>query len=721
MPASLESPAGTAPSVLLIEEYDALASAITSALKKFAPRHRTRVVQSISDAEAGAREAQPQLFVIDFDPPQANAIEFLQRMSVAHPEARVLAIASGISPDLASERYGKNAIQFIEKPFELADFGAAVQALLGPWTETRSGDSRGTLRDLNLRDFIPLEGVSGANAILEIEAEGALKGELHFSEGQICHANASGLSGTSALQEMMRWEHPRGKETERDADGPRTIKGSWQHSFREALHATKPRRTEDRPVPPLPPAIVPAPAPPSENGKPEKSAARTGKRIVVIDDTEMLLIFVEDVLSTADPSLQIVTTFTGGEGVRRAEVMIPDLVLLDYSLPDLRGDQVCERLLKNEATARIPIVMMSGHVAEMAATAERYRNVVATIAKPFMSEALVALVRETLANGPLAPEISPKNKPAVAVEEPRPVRYGNGKKPVKKNGAGKQPEPQIVSRPPAAPAAPPTPAVEVKEPVAAAAPPIPAPPPPAAPSIEIKEPVALPAPAQVSSISVAREIRPAEPALLEHPQVLFRPSPAAQVASSNGGPVLLGLGMEVISVQFTPRFQVGTIRAKPSATTLSLTQFLGASGAESFWGPGFELGAVELDAHGQIRTMRVTPTRRPADSIRPHNGFNINQVKLVNDQACIQLISGTAAPMTMQLVAMFRVAAVELSDRFEVAQLVLQPEGSRVRITLDPQTRGAAATEFDTVRVHLDSSSRIAELVLNSTAAAAAA
>ncbi|MDP9004955.1 MAG: response regulator, partial [Verrucomicrobiota bacterium] len=164
MPASLESPAGTAPSVLLIEEYDALASAITSALKKFAPKHRTRVVESIGDAEAAAKEIRPQLFVIDFDPPQANAIEFLQRMSTAHPEARVLAIASGLAPELASERYGKNAIHFIEKPFELADFGAAVQALLGPWTETRSGDSRGTLRDLNLRDFIPLEGVSGANA-----------------------------------------------------------------------------------------------------------------------------------------------------------------------------------------------------------------------------------------------------------------------------------------------------------------------------------------------------------------------------------------------------------------------------------------------------------------------------------------------------------------------------------------------------------------------------
>jgi hypothetical protein len=67
----------------------------------------------------------------------------------------------------------------------------------------------------------------------------------------------------------------------------------------------------------------------------------------------------------------------------------------------------------------------------------------------------------------------------------------------------------------------------------------------------------------------------------------------------------------------------------------------------------------------------------------------------------------------MQLVAVFKVAGVELSDRFEVAQLVLQPESTRVRITLDPQG-GATGTEFETVGVRLDASARIAEFVLRS-------
>jgi DNA-binding response OmpR family regulator len=648
VPASHESPAGTAPSVLLVEEYDALAAAITSALKKFAPRHRIRAVESLAQAEALMGEIKAQLLIVDFDPPRPDAIEFLGRISASNPDARFLAIAAGVPPELHSERQGPNAIQFVEKPFELAEFGAAVQALLGPWTNASSGDSRGTLRDLNIRDLIPLQGVNLATAVLHLRSADDRTGEIHFLDGQITHAVAGNFTGPGALHQMMRWKNPRAHETERVIDAPRTIHGTWQQVFLEALRqfsAVAPEIT----APPISPA-APAPEPPA------KAIAKTGKKIVVIDDTEMLLIFVEDSLATADPTLQIVTAFTGSEGVRRAEVTLPDLVLLDYSLPDLTGDRVCERLLQNETTARIPIVMMSGHISEMAATARKYRNVVATIAKPFMSDALVALVKETLAKG------------SVPIGDRPVARPGNGKKPVKKNGAGavkettEKPSAPVLTSPATPPPLPP-----VQQPSPAA--------------------VAQPKPVQV---------------------------PSTRLATSNGSSVLLGLGMEVIAVQFTPRFQIGSIRARPTASTLSLTH--STAPAENLLA-GFEIGPVELDPQGRIQTMRVVPTRRPANSIQAQSALEINDVALVNQNGSIEVTAGRAAPMTMQLMARFKVAGVELSDRFEVAQLVLQPAGTRVRITLDPQSRTAGGTEFETVQVRLDASRRIVEFVLNSAAA----
>jgi hypothetical protein len=166
--------------------------------------------------------------------------------------------------------------------------------------------------------------------------------------------------------------------------------------------------------------------------------------------------------------------------------------------------------------------------------------------------------------------------------------------------------------------------------------------------------------------------------------------------------------MEVVAVQFTPRFQIGAIRARPTASTLSLTH--SSAPAENLLA-GFEIGQVELDAAGRIRTMRVMPTRQPAKAVQTGNQLVINDLALVNQNASIQVTAGQTAPMTMQLMALFKVAGVELSDRFEVAQLVLQPAGTRVRVILDPQSR--AATEFETAQVRLDPSQRIAEFVLN--------
>ncbi|HVF71063.1 MAG TPA: response regulator [Chthoniobacterales bacterium] len=696
MPASQEFPAGTAPSVLLVEEYDALAAALTSALKKFAPHHKVHVAESLADAEAAAGEISPQLFIVDFDPPRADAVEFLGRLNAAHPSARFLAIGSGVPVEMNANRSGSNALQFIDKPFELAEFGAAVQALLGPWTNAASGDSRGTLRDLGVRDLIPLQGLNLATAVLHLRSSDDRLGEIHFLDGHITHAITGNFTGPGAVCQMLRWTNPQARETERVVEAPRTVHGTWAHVFFECLRQMRESPVEPPSAPP--PAAIKPP-------KPVKAATKTGKKIVVIDDTEMLLIFVEDTLATADPSLQIVTAFTGSEGVRRAEVIVPDIILLDYSLPDLRGDQVCERLLQNEATARVPVLMMSGHVSEMAATARKYPNVVATIAKPFLSEALLALVKENLAKGPL-PETPREPLPAT------PTPHGNGKKPAKKNGAQALKEaPEKILPPTAAVPSSPPPPVAPAQPVIPPPSAIPAPAP-------IAQTVVPPPAVEITTAPISRPPIPQAPVV--PPPLPFPPpaspkpaisAPAASpLAAANGSTVVLGLGMEVVAVQFTPGLRVGVIRARPTASTLSLSH--SSKPTENLLA-GFQIGSVELDQNGRIHLMRVLPTRQPANTIQMRNQLQITQIALLNQSAPIELSAGQSAPMTMQLVALFKVAGVELSDRFEVEQLVLRPAHDRVRVSFDAHNAVAAGTEFETTQVLLDSSRRIEELLLS--------
>ena len=69
----------------------------------------------------------------------------------------------------------------------------------------------------------------------------------------------------------------------------------------------------------------------------------------------------------------------------------------------------------------------------------------------------------------------------------------------------------------------------------------------------------------------------------------------------------------------------------------------------------------------------------------------------------------------MQLLANLELAGVELSTNFQVSQLVLKSRGNNVRVTLSSQSVGQeqTGTTCETADVRLDSSARIAELLLN--------
>src|SRR5207245_810886 len=238
-------------------------------------------------------------------------------------------------------------------PFELGAFGAAVHALLGPWLEQ---EGRGTLGALNAIDVLLAH--CAANSRVNIELRSRTRtGEMQIAGGQVLHAATGRLKGEDALQEILNWSKLRLGETKLSGSIRRTIT-NWQVIVAETLRKTateisQPRRVRLETTPPV-----------------------AGKTIVVV--TEMLLIFVEDILTTANPELQITTALSGSEGLREIERVIPDLMLLDYSLPDFNGDELCERLLENEQTAHVPVLLMSGHVPEMTAAA-RFTNIVATI------------------------------------------------------------------------------------------------------------------------------------------------------------------------------------------------------------------------------------------------------------------------------------------------------------------------------------------------------
>jgi CheY-like chemotaxis protein len=80
--------------------------------------------------------------------------------------------------------------------------------------------------------------------------------------------------------------------------------------------------------------------------------------ILVVDDSIHLQIAFKKVLSSSGYRVELASD--GEEGLRLALSTRPDVILLDMMLPKLGGVEVLLALKANRATAKIPVIALSG-------------------------------------------------------------------------------------------------------------------------------------------------------------------------------------------------------------------------------------------------------------------------------------------------------------------------------------------------------------------------
>ena len=114
----------------------------------------------------------------------------------------------------------------------------------------------------------------------------------------------------------------------------------------------------------------------------EEASGGDGGKILYIEDNLSNLTLVEQMLAE-QPQLQLLTAMQGGLGLDLARQHLPDLILLDLHLPDLRGHEVLERLRNDAVTRDIPVVIISAD-----ATARQINQLKAAGARSYLTKPL---------------------------------------------------------------------------------------------------------------------------------------------------------------------------------------------------------------------------------------------------------------------------------------------------------------------------------------------
>lgn len=121
------------------------------------------------------------------------------------------------------------------------------------------------------------------------------------------------------------------------------------------------------------------------------------KRVMIVDDEPDALAMMENILM--DEGFELIKVSNATEVGLRAAQLSPDLILLDFLMPEINGFEVSKALRNNELTRSIPIMAVTALTKEQ--DIERIFECGADeyLAKPFRVDQLLEKVRELIGRG----------------------------------------------------------------------------------------------------------------------------------------------------------------------------------------------------------------------------------------------------------------------------------------------------------------------------------
>ena len=132
-----------------------------------------------------------------------------------------------------------------------------------------------------------------------------------------------------------------------------------------------------------------------ENKMPLDNLESGKKKVLVVDDDEEIIELIVDVL-VRDGRFEVRTAGSGYDAGLMTQQFCPDLIILDYMLPDVNGNVVCKTIKRNPNFANTHIIIVSGVVNESEIKELLSAGAEAFVKKPFNIVELVDKVAGVL-------------------------------------------------------------------------------------------------------------------------------------------------------------------------------------------------------------------------------------------------------------------------------------------------------------------------------------
>ncbi len=330
--------------ILVIENDKILTEVVEDYFSRIDPRFEVVSADSVVQGAALIRAVPVDLVICSHQGPgKYDGLELLRILHKLDIVAQVILLTdkSFISDRNTALELG--CTNFLTVPYSFPKLCELINNMQQP-----SQGFSGRLLGIKLEDIIQMFCYRKDSTLLSV-SNGGVWGSIYVHDGGIVHAECEDLTGVEAFYEILGWE--KGKFLSQIVlNVPKqTLFMDWQSLLMEGL------RQKDE----IRHALAPVGEQASDSAhvKIPASASEPQKRIMIVDDSRFIRKIVYEILQS-DPGITVIGYASNGqEALAKMDELKPDLILLDWDMPVMKGSTTLMHIMIRSAC---PVVVLSG-------------------------------------------------------------------------------------------------------------------------------------------------------------------------------------------------------------------------------------------------------------------------------------------------------------------------------------------------------------------------
>ncbi len=333
--------------ILVVEKDKTISAGLEEHLAEIGVGISLSSVSSTPEAPSFLQQTPTHIIICSHENnEQFDGLDLLRILKFSNPLVQVVLVADPACKEDQVEALQLGCTNFIVKPYSEAAFANLILSMLQPHQSFS-----GKLVAMRLEDVLQMLCYRKESTLLRVR-DHARWGSIYVHDGGITHAEIDDLSGVEAFYEILSWESGEFLSQIVLTLPEQTLFMDWQSLLMEGMR----QKDEIRHALGSGPRLGSVSVPVAGTGETTEISA---KRIMIVDDSRFIRKIVQEILQS-DPGITVAGyAVNGQEALSKIEDLRPDLILLDWDMPVMKGSTTLMHIM---IRSPCPVVILSGFV-----------------------------------------------------------------------------------------------------------------------------------------------------------------------------------------------------------------------------------------------------------------------------------------------------------------------------------------------------------------------